>query len=196
MDLWRISKFTDLSGRGGLVVSGRWHYRGIPVVYCCDHPSTALLETLVHMDKSKIPPSFQLLRITCPDNLVILGDADVFSKATDALFASESDGTFATTDNALAERIERTRKRLGSVVKKMSDRQIFVQFLLNAVDDLDVSQAIGSSLLQACEFPVLRVPSAVMPTARNYLINPLHPDAAQIKIARTYDYPFDSRLLR
>jgi hypothetical protein len=34
-----------------------------------------------------------------------------------------------------------------------------------------------------------------MPQARNYLLNPAHPDAAQIHIAQTWRYPFDSRLL-
>jgi RES domain-containing protein len=58
-----------------------------------------------------------------------------------------------------------------------------------------VTQKLGSEFLQAGEFALLSVPSVVMPQARNYLLNPAHPDAAPIHIAQTWRYPFDSRLL-
>ena len=69
MILWRISNYADLSGRGGLLAPGRWHRQGIPVVYCCDHPSTALLEILVQVDLHQIPKDFQLMKIHCPDDI-------------------------------------------------------------------------------------------------------------------------------
>jgi RES domain-containing protein len=69
MDIWRISNFVDLSGRGGLLTDGRWHSRSLPIVYCADHPSTAMLEVLVHVDAEDVPGTYQLLRITCPDDV-------------------------------------------------------------------------------------------------------------------------------
>jgi len=69
MRLWRISNFADLSGEGGLLIEGRWHFRGTPVVYCTDHPSTALLEILVHATRSTVPDYYQLLEIEAPDNI-------------------------------------------------------------------------------------------------------------------------------
>jgi len=66
MFLWRISKFADLSGKGGELVSGRWHNKGHPIVYCADHPSTALLEMIVHMNPANIPESYQLLEDRMP----------------------------------------------------------------------------------------------------------------------------------
>ena len=42
---------------------GRWHSQGRRIVYLADHPSSALLELLVHMDRDLIPPTYQLLRI-------------------------------------------------------------------------------------------------------------------------------------
>lgn len=69
MILWRISNYTDLTGRGGLLAPGRWHDQGNPIVYCADHPSTALLEMLVHVDPDQLPDGFQLLKIHCPDNV-------------------------------------------------------------------------------------------------------------------------------
>lgn len=78
MDVWRIFSFADLSGRGGLLADGRWHARGTPVVYCADHPSTAMLEILVHLDRDDIPANYQLLKIVCPDDAPIghLDDID------------------------------------------------------------------------------------------------------------------------
>lgn len=71
--LWRVSNYQTRDGVGGLYVSGRWHTKGHPVVYCTLNPSTALLETLVHMeiDSEDRPERFQVMRIEGPDSLSI-----------------------------------------------------------------------------------------------------------------------------
>ena len=71
MILWRISNYATLDGVGGLYVSGRWHSKGHPVLYCTLNPSTALLETLVHIeiDSEDRPERFQVLKIEGPDTL-------------------------------------------------------------------------------------------------------------------------------
>lgn len=61
--------YADLSGRGGLLSEGRWHRQGIPVVYCSDHPASALLEILVHTDPEDVASTYQVLKIRCPDDL-------------------------------------------------------------------------------------------------------------------------------
>ncbi|KRR08400.1 hypothetical protein CQ12_20530 [Bradyrhizobium jicamae] len=63
MELWRISNYVDLSGEGGLRAAGRWHTRGKRIVYLADHPASALLEMLVHMDRDLVPSTYRLLRI-------------------------------------------------------------------------------------------------------------------------------------
>lgn len=65
MKLWRISNYADLQGKGGLKASGRWHNRGIPIVYLSESPALAMLEVLVHfeLDLSEIPASYQLLEV-------------------------------------------------------------------------------------------------------------------------------------
>ncbi len=50
-----------------MIASGRWHLAGTPVVYCADHPATALLEKLVHIDLEDMPRGYTLLRIDVPD---------------------------------------------------------------------------------------------------------------------------------
>ena len=71
MELWRISNYVDLSGIGGLRAAGRWHSQGRRIVYLADHPSSALLEMLVHMDRDFIPPTHQLLRVAVPDDIKV-----------------------------------------------------------------------------------------------------------------------------
>lgn len=69
MQLWRISIYSDLSGSGGLLAAGRWHSRGRRIVYLADHPSTALLETLVHMDRDLLASTFRLLRVVVAESV-------------------------------------------------------------------------------------------------------------------------------
>lgn len=71
MQVWRISAFADLSGRGGLTYAARWNHRGTPIVYTSDHVSTALLEMLVHADLELLPDTYQLLEIALPDDVAV-----------------------------------------------------------------------------------------------------------------------------
>ncbi|WP_066455969.1 RES family NAD+ phosphorylase [Castellaniella caeni] len=77
MILWRISAFPDLSGRGGLFASGRWHRAGRPIVYLTETPASAMLEVLVHLeiDPEDVPEQLRLMRIHIPDALVTSQDA-------------------------------------------------------------------------------------------------------------------------
>jgi RES domain-containing protein len=41
---------------------------------------------------------------------------------------------------------------------------------------------------------LLRVPSAIVPAAFNYLLNPMHPDAARVSVVAQQTAEFDARL--
>ncbi len=71
--LWRVSNYATLDGVGGTYVSGRWHTKGRPIIYCSEDPSTALLEALVHIeiDAEDRPQIFQVLKIQCSNPLSI-----------------------------------------------------------------------------------------------------------------------------
>lgn len=73
MRLWRISNYADLTGAGGLISSARWHSRGRKIVYLADHPASALLEMLVHLeiDTDDIPSTYQLLAVEAPDHSAV-----------------------------------------------------------------------------------------------------------------------------
>jgi RES domain-containing protein len=68
MKLWRISNYADLKGIGGFNTPGRWHNKGIPVVYLSESPSLALLEILANfeLDISEVPDNYQLLEVEYP----------------------------------------------------------------------------------------------------------------------------------
>ena len=148
MRLWRISDHAELSGVGGLHASGRWHSRGRRVVYLADHPASALLEVLVHLeiDVEDLPTHYQLLGVDVPDDVAI---------------------------TLLDER--------GLPDDWRNQRA--------------VTRARGDEWLSASATALLQVPSAIVPAARNTLLNPAHADAARISIGAVLRSPFDRRLV-
>jgi RES domain-containing protein len=148
MRLWRISNHASLSGEGGLYASGRWHNRGRRVVYLADHPASALLEVMVHLeiDAEDLPSHYQVLGIDVPDDLAI---------------------------TALAER------------ELPSDWR----------EQVAVTRTLGDDWLRGVSAALLRVPSALVPDATNYLLNPAHSGAARIMIASATHSSFDKRLI-
>ena len=148
MRLWRISNHASLSGDGGLHAAGRWHSRGRRVVYLADHPASALVEVMVHLeiDAEDLPTHYQLLGIEVPDDVAV---------------------------TALAE-------------TELPDgwRQQFA-----------VTRARGDEWLRTGATALLRLPSAIVPEATNYLLNPAHADTARISIAIALRAPFDPRLM-
>jgi len=148
MRLWRISNHANLSGAGGLHASGRWHTRGRPVVYLADHPASALLEVMVHLeiDAEDLPSHYQLLGVDVPDDLPI--------------------------------------RRLDAHELPPGWRE-----------QVTLTRALGDSWLREASMALLCVPSAIVPEARNYLLNSAHSEAARISIASAAITAFDPRLM-
>jgi len=61
------------------------------------------------------------------------------------------------------------------------------------IDHFDGTREIGSAWLSSQRSALLLVPSALVPATSNVLLNPLHPDAAKVRIESAHDYPFDQR---
>jgi len=62
--------------------------------------------------------------------------------------------------------------------------------------DVHATRRSGDEWLHSGRTALLRVPSVVVPATWNDLINPQHPESAQIRIARAHRHSIDSRLLR
>jgi RES domain-containing protein len=148
MRLWRISNHASLTGEGGLYASGRWHTRGRRIVYLADHPASALLEIMVHLevDAEDLPSHYPLLGIEIPDEIAIA----------------------SLDETGLPEDWRR-------------------QTIL--------TREQGDSWLAEASTALLRVPSAIVPAANDYLLNPAQADAARISIASALRATFDLRLM-
>ena len=149
MILWRVSNYATLDGAGGLHVSGRWHTRGRPVLYCAWNPATALLETLVHLeiDVEDRPERVQVLKIEAPDSLSI-------------------------------ERVNTDELKPGWMI------------------NWSITQALGDTWLASRRSVLLEVPCVLAPETWNVIINPLHPEAGQLKIMNVFQHPLDERFFR
>ncbi len=64
----------------------------------------------------------------------------------------------------------------------------------NWVQTFSVTQRLGVDWLASGRSPLLQVPSALVPAAFNWLLNPLHKDAVRITIADVIQARFDPRL--
>ena len=56
------------------------------------------------------------------------------------------------------------------------------------------TRTIGDAWVLAGNSAVLRVPSVVVPMEFNYVLNPRHPDFAQVTVGTPMPFPFDLRL--
>ncbi len=56
------------------------------------------------------------------------------------------------------------------------------------------TKAIGDQWVADAKSALLRVPTVVVPNESNYVLNPSHPDFAQVDIGKPIPFPFDSRL--
>jgi len=52
----------------------------------------------------------------------------------------------------------------------------------------------GTALLQKASYSVIVVPSVVLPDEFNYLLNPLHPGIAKVKVVSVKDLVYDLRI--
>ncbi len=63
-----------------------------------------------------------------------------------------------------------------------------------ALKAYSICQQTGDKWYNEMKFPVLKVPSAVLPSSNNYVINSLHPDFRRVKIVSINDLIPDERI--
>lgn len=121
MLLWRIAREihvdSALEGVGGLMVSGRWHRRGRPILYTASSAALAALEVLVHVEPLQAPDDLRLLGLDLPDELTLeeLGPA-LLPEDWRSVPAPESTQSIG---NAWLERRSSVALRVPSVVVPM-----------------------------------------------------------------------------
>ena len=58
----------------------------------------------------------------------------------------------------------------------------------------DATRLVGQNWVNKNETAILRVPSTIIPSEYDYLLNPLHPDFNSLKISKPSPFSFDPRL--
>lgn len=125
------------SGEGARRYGGRWNPKGVPVVYCSEHLSLAVLEFRVNQARFDPNRGYVFFQAECEDELI----------------------------ETLDESPVGWRKRF------------------NDDGSPTVAQAFGGKWSLEQRSPVLSVPSSVIEIERNFVLNPLHPDFARIRIS-------------
>lgn len=69
-------------------------------------------------------------------------------------------------------------------------------FRVNWKENEALTRSLGDAWLSSQQTCLASVPSAVAPYTWNYLLNPEHPDAGQVRIAEVVKERFDNRLFR
>ena len=71
MRVWRICKpeYAAFDGEGGKLVSGRWHHRGLPIVYTAGSLALAALEFYVHLSPDIHPRNFIAIPAEIPERV-------------------------------------------------------------------------------------------------------------------------------
>lgn len=82
MNVYRIvqnkERTTDLSGIGAFIAGGRWNSKGTYMLYTSENSSLAYLESLVHFDRSRMPPRLfiMMLELDSAAKIYSLPDAE------------------------------------------------------------------------------------------------------------------------
>lgn len=75
MRVFRICQARHASGAftgdGAVLYPGRWHPRGVRVVYASESRALAALEQLVHLHRTRLPDGFLCFTVDIPDGLPI-----------------------------------------------------------------------------------------------------------------------------
>jgi RES domain-containing protein len=62
--------------------------------------------------------------------------------------------------------------------------------------EVEITRSLGDGWLAAVASALARIPSVIVPRTWNFLLNPLHPDASQVRIASVIRERFDNRLFQ
>ena len=73
MRLFRLcrQRYAELTGYGAKRTGGRWNRKGISALYTAEHASLAVVEVLVHLDRTEIPSDFVFLEVTVVDEYIL-----------------------------------------------------------------------------------------------------------------------------
>ncbi len=135
-------------GEGARLFGGRWNHPGVRCAYASDTAALAILEVLVHLQRTGQLEHYAICRATFDDALV---------------------------------------SRLPARDLPSDWRTFPAPASTRGLGDRWIAQGLGA---------VLRVPSMIVPTESNFLLNPAHPDFSKIRVLPVEPFALDARLGR
>jgi len=123
-----------------------------------------------------------------PGHAVVYTSGSLALAALEALVHRKDDR-----DDSSATRFVCVHARIPQRVSLISGQRLPREW--NARPPKDASRLFGSRWLHAKRHAVLAVPSVVLPSEHNFLLDPTHPDFVAIEVGRPVPFRFDPRLL-
>ena len=120
-------------------------------------------------------------------------------KLSACLYTSES-GALALLEYTVNVNVDDIPRALSIVTLEVPDGSVHELTIAELPGDWSAAPApastkeFGSALLAKAEHLVLKIPSAVIPSEFNYLLNPNHPASAHIQIKDVQDFVYDIRI--
>jgi RES domain-containing protein len=174
-------KYAGNDPTGALLHEGRWNPLGTGAIYACNHPALATVEILANY--AVLPTAFVLTEIRIPEavTIEIVAEDNLPFDWNTTLFRQYKPYPFSAAD------VPGLMIRAGQIILSMPP------FTTSAS-----CQDFGFIWHHSLRSAVLSVPSAVLSDtpalARNFVINPNHPDFTKIEFLDPIPFTFDSRL--
>jgi RES domain-containing protein len=120
-------------------------------------------------------------------------------KLTPCIYTSES-RSLAVLEYTVNINIDDIPRALSITTLEVSDKKILELSIVQLPRNWREAPAPASAkdlvtpLLKELKYPVLKIPSAVIPNEYNYLLNPLHSDRSKFLIVDVQDFVYDVRI--
>jgi RES domain-containing protein len=121
------------------------------------------------------------------------------NRLTPCIYASES-RALAVLEYSANVNIEDIPRALSITTFEIPERNI-LQLAINQLSgNWKTSPApsstkdFGTQLLKKMEYPIIRIPSAVLEDEYNYLLNPIHKDSSKFSVVAICDFIYDVRI--
>ncbi|MCF2447158.1 RES family NAD+ phosphorylase [Dyadobacter sp. CY345] len=128
MILYRIAKkkerARDLSGQGAASEGGRWNSEGIFALYTSESRALAMLELLVHVDETELPPNLFVMTIEVENSAR-------FYEMPDGEMPDDWRATENLVLKQLGDEFFKTRKYIGVKVRRAVMPRNTIMFLIH-----------------------------------------------------------------
>jgi RES domain-containing protein len=181
------ARYPANDGSGAALYGGRWNPVGYPAIYAAESRALCALEVLAH--NKELAGEYAITGIIIPDHIRLESPTDPGDIDTQAAAAppylffggSHYSSEPPTTMVSIYSDRPSTDPRLEALAA-------------TAEAAIILSQLQGWHWIKSEAAAVLRVPSIIIPDEYNYILNPRHPDFAQIEFGPSVRFRFDERL--